>query len=115
MLRLGYTCASMLVASGLTMTAAKAGQHDIATVNLDEPVLVGSSMLPGGHYTISNEGNDVFLIQDEKGDHHAFVFGRSIERSDDAPKTEVVLKNSGEGFRLDKLYFQGSTDAYEFE
>jgi hypothetical protein len=114
-LRIGYTCASILVASGLTMTAAKAEQHDIATVNLPESVVVGSTTLPSGHYTITDEGNDVFLIHDDNGDHHAMVFGMKIETSKDSPKTEVVLKNDGEGYKLDKLYFEGSTDALDFE
>ena len=114
MLRLGYTCASILIASGLTATAARAEQHDLATVNLTEPVVVGSTSLPAGRYTITDEGNDVFLIHADNGDH-AIVFGMKIERNGEAPKTEVVLKNDGEGFRLDKLYFQGRTEAYDFE
>ena len=114
MLRIGYTCASILVASGLTMTAAKAEQHDIATVNLPEAVVVGSTTLPSGHYTITDEGNDVFLVHNDNGDH-AIVFGMKIETPRDSAKTEVVLKNDGEGFKLDKLYFQGTTEALDFE
>jgi hypothetical protein len=43
------------------------------------------------------------------------VLGMPIERPNEASRTEVQLKNDGEGFRLDKLYFQGRTDGYDFE
>jgi hypothetical protein len=113
-LRIGYTCASLLVAGGfmIAVTPAIAETHDLAYVTLSQPVLVGNTTLPGGQYTISNEGNNVFLIHSAKGDT-ALVFGREVE-TDKAPRTEVVLKGDSEGLRLDQLRFEGETTGYEF-
>jgi len=60
-------------------------QHDVATVNLSQPVMVGSTTLPGGHYTIVDEGNNLFLVRSDNGDQ-ALVFGRKIEESKQARK-----------------------------
>jgi hypothetical protein len=111
-LRVGYTCASILAAGGLMMASAE--QHDVATVNLSQPVMVGSTTLPGGHYTIVDEGNNLFLVRSDNGDQ-ALVFGRKIEESKQAPKTELILKNDGEGLRLDQLVLEGETTGYEFK
>jgi hypothetical protein len=110
-LRIGYTCVSLLAAGGL-MTAS-AEMHDVVTVNLSQPVMVGSTTLPGGHYTIIDEGNNLFLLRSDNGDH-ALVFGRKVEESKEAPRTEVILKNDGEGLRLDQLFLEGETTGYEF-
>jgi hypothetical protein len=110
-LRIGYTCVSLLAAGGL-MTAS-AAMRDVATVNLSQPVMVGSATLPGGHYTVTDEGNNVFLIHSDNG-HSALTYGRLVEESKEAPKTEVILKNDGEGLRLDQLVFEGETTGVEF-
>jgi hypothetical protein len=116
-LRIGYTCASLMVAGGLmttlTTTAATAEMHDLASVTLSSPIQAGSATLPSGHYTISSVGGDIFLLESDKGDR-AFVMGHQIENNTAAPKTEVLLKSDGEGLRLDKLYFEGDTTGYEF-
>jgi hypothetical protein len=113
MLRLSYKCASILVASGLAMTASGAETRDLATVNLRESIVVGSTTLPSGHYTITSEGNDIFLIHADNGDH-ALLLGQRIERTDESAQTVVVLKNDGQCLRLDKLYIEGRTEAYDF-
>jgi len=113
MLRMGYTCASILVAGVLTMTAGKAEVRDLANVTFTQPVTVGTTTLPEGHYTISNVSDGVFLIHSDNGEH-AIVLGRTIDASSESPKTEVTLRNDGEGFRLDKLLFEGETSGIGF-
>jgi hypothetical protein len=114
-LRIGYTCASLLVAGGfMTAVTAKAEMHDLAYVTLAQPVVVGNTTLPGGHYTITSEGDNVFLIRSDNGENEALVVGRHVETNDAAPKTEVVLKNDGESLRLDQLRFEGENSGIEF-
>lgn len=112
MLRLGYTCASILIAGVLTITAGKAEIRDLANVTFTQPVTVGTTTLPEGHYTISTVSEGVFLIHSDSGDH-AIVLGRPIDTAEPS-KTEVTLKNDGEGFRLDKLLFEGQTSGVGF-
>ena len=112
-LRLSCKCAAILVTSGLAITASGAETRDLATMNLRESIVVGSTTLPSGHYTITSEGNDIFLIHADNGDH-ALLLGLRIERTGDSPKTVVVLKDAGQGLRLDKLYIGGRTEAYDF-
>jgi hypothetical protein len=113
MLRVGYTCASILIAGALTITAGKAEVRDLANVNFTQPVTVGTTTLPEGHYTISNVSEGVFLIHSDNGEH-AIVLGKTVDTLSEAPKTEVLLKNDGEGFRLDKLVFGGETSGIGF-
>jgi hypothetical protein len=114
-LRIGYTCASLLVAGGfmIAVTPANAEMHDLAYVTLSQPVTVGTTTLPGGQYTISSEGDNVFLIHSDKG-NNALIYGRPVDINDAAKKTEVILKGDNEGMRLDQLRFQGESTAYEF-
>jgi hypothetical protein len=113
--RIGYTCASILFAGGLmtAVTPANAEMHDLAYVTLSQPTEVGSTTLPSGKYTISTLNNDVYLIRSENGEG-AMVMGRRVETNDESPRTEVVLKNDGEGFRLDQLRIEGESQEYEF-
>ncbi|HWE50272.1 MAG TPA: hypothetical protein VG273_10805 [Bryobacteraceae bacterium] len=115
-LRIGYTCVSLLALGGgllISVPAASAAIRDVASVKLAQPVMVGSTMLPGGEYTITDEGNNVFLVHSNNGDC-AMVYGRQIEADKESPKTEVILKNDGEMLRLDELRFQGQSTALEF-
>jgi hypothetical protein len=116
MLRMGYTCASILIAGvlavDLTATAANAEVRDIANVTFTQPVTVGATTLPEGRYTISNVSDGVFLIHSDSGDH-AIVLGRPIATAEPS-KTEVLLKSDGEGFRLDELLFEGETSGIGF-
>jgi hypothetical protein len=114
-LRIGYTCASLLAAGGfMTPVTARAEMHDLAYVTLAEPVVVGNTTLPGGHYTITSESDNVFLIHSDHGENEALVLGRRMETNDAAPRTEVVLKNDGESLRLDQLRFEGDTLGIDF-
>ncbi len=112
-LRFGYACAPVLIASGLMATAAKAEMHDVVNVTLPDSVIVGSTTLPSGRYTITSMGSDVYLIHDDNGDH-AMVLGRPVDTSEEPSKTALVLKNDGEGFHLDKLVFEGQTAGVGF-
>jgi hypothetical protein len=114
LLRCGYTCASILVASGLTMSGAKAEMHDLVNVTLNEPVVVGKTTLPSGRYTITSVGDNEYVIHSDGG-QRAVVLGRPID-ADEPAKTELVVKNDGEGtFRLDKLLFEGQTAGIGFD
>lgn len=114
-LRIGYTCASLLVAGGfmIAVTPANAEMRDLASVTLSQPVIVGTTTLPSGNYQIIDEGSNVFLIRSDKGDS-ALVYGRQVENSNEAPRTEVILKSDSEGLRLDQLRFEGQTSGFEF-
>ena len=114
-LRIGYTCASLLVVGGflIAVTPANAEMRVLATVTLSQPVIVGATTLPSGQYTISDEGDNVFLIHSDKGDS-ALVIGREIDTIKEAPRTEVILKSDSEGLRLDQLRFEGQTSGFEF-
>jgi hypothetical protein len=94
------------------MTAAKAELRDLANVTFTQPVTVGTTTLPEGRYTISTVSEGVFLVHDNNGDH-AIVLGRPIDTAEPS-KTEVTLRNDGEGFRLDKLLFGGETSGIGF-
>ena len=109
--RIGYTCASILFAGGLmnAVTPANAEMHDLAFVTLSQRTEVGSTTLPSGKYTISSLNSDIFVLRSENGEEHAVVMGRRVETNDESPNTDVVLKNDGEGFRLDQLRIEGDS------
>lgn len=110
-LRIGYTCASILMAGAL----ASAATVNIASVTLPNAVSVGSATLPGGHYTIASEGDGTFLIQSDNGQKSAMLMGRRIESGEAARRTEVVLSGEGDSLHLNKLFIEGQTEGYEFQ
>ena len=110
-LRIGYTSASLLIAGGLL--TANAETRNLASVTLSQPVEVGSTTLPSGHYTISTLGDDLFRIHSDNG-ATAIVTGHHIDTNNEAPKTEIILKQGTEGLRLDQLRFEGQTEGFEF-
>ena len=107
-------CGCMLMAGAMTMNLASAETRDLASVDLPHAVVVGSTTLPSGHYTISETGDDAFLIHSDNG-VSAVVLGQRFDASSEADKTHVVLSGDDNALHLDKLFIGGESTGYEFQ
>jgi hypothetical protein len=99
----------------LAVTAASAQTPiQMVRVTFDQPVAVGSDVLPPGNYTISEESTNTFLIQEDNGKAAALVMGRRSVQPNAFDKSEVVLKNDGENLRLDSMTVLDDSTIYRF-
>jgi hypothetical protein len=101
----------MLVAAGAMLAASP------VSVTLPQAVMVGSTTLPSGNYTISTldemgDGNDVFVIRSANGT--AVTLQAQRIDSDGANKSELVLSKDGDTWHLGKLFIQGADSGFEF-
>jgi hypothetical protein len=94
--------------------AVFAGPVNPVTVNLPEPVAVGSTTLPAGQYTMTSfqmGGEDFFVV---RGEHTPAVTIRGTRVDSDSDKTEVTLTKDGDTWHFDKLTVAGEGEAYRF-
>ena len=105
----------MLAGGALAACALMAASTSVVTVNLPQPVKVGSTTLPSGEYSISplnmTGGDDVFVIRSAKGaaiTMQAQKLAPPVTNGD----THVVLAKDGDTWSIDKLFVDGA--AYQF-
>jgi hypothetical protein len=115
---LGIKFAGAAVAMGMVASAAFGLTGSVLTVNLPQSVSVGSAVLPGGEYKVTqysmNDGNRIFVFRSDKGNEAvSAVAMKSAEPSADQ-KTSVVLANDNGTLRLDKMFIEGDNAGYQF-
>ena len=93
-----------------------AASPNTVTVTLPHAVMVGSTKLPSGQYTISglemSDGNEYFVV---RGATTAAVTlqAQRIEATEGST-TQVVFSKDGESWHFEKLSLEGDGTAYEF-
>jgi hypothetical protein len=111
---MGRTCASLLAGGVLMAGAMFAGQINEVMVTLPQAVIVGSTILPVGQYTITSfemGGQEFFIV---RGDHTPTVTLPSERIEGDPDKTEVVLSKDGDQWHFEKLSIAGEGTVYQF-
>ena len=101
----------------LGSAAAFAQMPDPVKVTLPGPTTVGGVTLPAGNYTIKeldHSSNGVFQIIGDKG-KSVSVLVEPVIKSNGAPKTEVILKQTETGYKMDSLWIEGSDTGFDFE
>jgi type IV secretory pathway TrbL component len=106
-----------MIAAGLVAGAAFAADGTTVTVTLPQAVVLGSTTLASGQYTITESsmanGSDVFVFRSGKGDVATAMAMRSANPAVDQ-KTEVVLTNDHGTLHVDKLFIAGNSAGYQF-
>jgi hypothetical protein len=114
---IGTKFVTATIAAGLIAGAAFAASGASVTVNLPEAVTVGSTVLPGGQYTITesymNDGSSLMVFRSESGQTASAMAVRSADPAVDQ-KTAVVLQREGGTLHLDKMFIEGETTGFQF-
>jgi hypothetical protein len=113
-LRMGRTCASIIIGGGLMAGAMLAGMGNQVSVALPHAVTVGSTTLPAGNYKLTEltmGGKDYFVVRGEKGEVTTLP---AVLTSDDASRTEVVFSKDGDTWRFDRLAIAEGGAVYSF-
>ncbi|HVW11594.1 MAG TPA: hypothetical protein VHC90_23585 [Bryobacteraceae bacterium] len=115
---LGIKLAGVTIAAGMAAGAAFGLTGAVLTVNLPQPVTVGSSVLPSGEYNVTqvgmNDGTSLFVFRSDNGKEA--ISAMATKSADPAPdqKTSVVLDNQNGTLHLDKMFIAGDSAGYQF-
>lgn len=116
MKNIGMKLAGGVIALGLA-SGAFATNGSVITVNLPQSVSVGSAVIPGGEYKVTEigmaDGNKLFVFRSDKGEAVSAVALKCAEPAADQ-KTEVVLSNENGSLHLDKMFIEGESAGYQF-
>jgi hypothetical protein len=111
---IGTKVITAIIAAGLVAGAAFGAT---LTVTLPQSVIVGSTTLASGQYTVSEssmaDGNSLFVFRSEKGDATVAVATKNGDPAVEQ-KTEFVLANEGGTLHLDKVFIAGESVGYQF-
>ncbi|MGA3186672.1 MAG: hypothetical protein ABSF22_06125 [Bryobacteraceae bacterium] len=113
------TILGTVVCLGALMGTASAQMVDTVKVTLPFAASVGGVTLPAGEYTIRNLEEDgsasVMQISTYKGKSVAAIAVEVIAPKNQTPsETKVVLKQDGDGYKIDSIWLQGEEIGYEF-
>ena len=88
------------------------------SINLNLPVAAyfGTTLVPAGHYSISqvhnNTANPTLEIESDKGVHF-FLNVTRMESNNDATKTNLTLAQKNGAYRASKLEVAGSSEYFD--
>ncbi len=113
-LRMGRTCASMIIGGGLMAGALLASGNNEISVALPHAVTVGSTTLPAGNYKLTEftlGGMDYFIARGEDG---SVATLQAEQTSGDASRTEVVFSKDGDTWHFSRLRVAEDGAVYTF-
>jgi hypothetical protein len=115
---LGIKVAGAAVAMGMVAGAAFGLTGSVLTVNLPQSVSVGSAVLPGGQYKVTeysmNDGASLFVFRSDKGTEAVSAVAMKTAEAAADQKTSVVLSNDTGTLHLDKMFIAGDGAGYQF-
>ena len=108
------------IALGVCLVASAVAQmEDMVKVTLPQAIMVGNVTLPAGHYTIrdmNDEGGSTSVVQIRSSTGlsvTAEVMLISEPNNKPASRTEVVLRQEGNHYQMDKIWFEGREEGFE--
>ena len=112
-----FLTAGVCLASFLSLGNAFAGSVDVK-VTLPHAAAVGSSMLPAGEYRISEikgaSGAPVLVFHSDAGlNVSALANPMQGDMSTSADQTELVLRQVGNRFEIDKIWIAGENRGFQ--
>jgi hypothetical protein len=110
------TLLGTVVCLGALMGTASAQMIAEMKVTLPEAASVGGVTLPAGEYTIRDlrdDGNAVVLQISAFNGKSVDAMAQAVDVHH-ANQSGIVLKQSGEGYRIQSIQFAGDDTAYEF-
>jgi len=106
----------MMIAGGLMAGVMLAGAVNQVSVTLPHSVVVGSTTLPSGQYTISSlnmgDGEEYFVV---RGNGAAVTLpAQKIDADPSADSTHILFSQEGSDWRFDKMYIKGLDTGFQF-